>query len=886
VIAIYRVLLALYPREFRRRYRQELIDVFTQEAMAGRHAGIRGTARFWTLILRDIFTTALRLRIRQIRGTPYQPAQEKRTEMDTVLQDLRYACRQCLRRPAFTAIAVLSLALAIGGNTLIYGVLDGFVFHPFPYPEPDRLVSVGVTFPKLSSETTYVEALSPAEYEDIRSSRSFTSIAAFDLGNRNISGGDVPERVFTAMLVDDLFPVIGMKPAVGRGFTSEELAPNGPPVAIISDRLWQGRFGRDPQILSRPIRIGGQAATIVGVMPPGLTVIGTDLWIPWGVPSSAVPRNVRQLTLVGRLANGVSLTTANAELASIAGRVEQAEKGKFAEYESWRLTATPWAAALLQDLRVAAFIILAAVGFVLLIACANLANLFLARATTRQRELAIRIALGAGRWRVARHLLTESLLIAFAGSAAGLAVASVALKGSQAIIPQQFRFLDLNAAINPRVLWWNLALALASGLLVGVIPALQAVRADPHDALKSDGRSGAGPRGQRLRQSLVVAEIALSVLLLLGAGLLIRSFLNIQHVDPGFDQKGVLTMRLTLPREKYPDAAVNVFFERLVERLSAVSGVTSVAAASQFPPLGSFGTQFRLERGNVEGSTLPTASITVATPAYFDTLRVGLHGGRRFNTSDRLETPRVAIVNRAFAARYLPGVDPIGQRLSVGRPDANQPLTTIVGVVDDYRNVGAAQPVRPEIVVPMQQQTAWNQLFMLVRADVDTASLLPAVRQAVTSLDPEQPIYNIQTLEDAMALSAFQQRLSAMLLGVFAVVAIVLAAIGIYGVMAYAVTARTREIGVRLAIGAQRSEVVWLVLRQVVMLAGLGLALGIGGLVLAGRSLQGLLVGVTPADPLTIGLVALGLGVVALAAGWSPAWRASRVDPIEALRCE
>ena len=349
--------------------------------------------------------------------------------METLFQDVRYALRQFARRPGFSAVAVLSLGLAIGGNSLIYGLLDGFVFHPFPYPQPDRLVAVGVAFPKLSAETTYVEALSPAEYLDIRANKTFAHAASFDLGNRNVSGGDVPERVFTALLLDDLFPVIGMAPALGRGFTAEELGPNGPPAAIISHRLWQSRFGGDPAILTRAIRISGRAASIVGVMPPGLVLIGTDLWIPWGGDPLTVPRNRRQFNVLARLAPEASLEQANAELAAVAGRVTQAEKERFAEYENWRLTATPWAAALLRDIRPAAFMVLGAVGLVLLIACANLTNLFLARSSTRQRELAVRLALGAARWRLIRLVLTESVLLGIAGAAVGLAIAWVGLRG-------------------------------------------------------------------------------------------------------------------------------------------------------------------------------------------------------------------------------------------------------------------------------------------------------------------------------------------------------------------------------------------------------------------------------------------------------------------------
>jgi len=806
--------------------------------------------------------------------------------MDTLLQDLRYAFRQYVRRPGFTAIAVLSLALAIGGNSLIYGMLDGFVFHPFPYPEPDRLVAVGVTFPKLSSDTNYVEVLSPVEYLDIRQARSFGAAGAFDLGNRNLTGGDVPERVFTALVLDDLFPVIGLAPTLGRGFSREELAPNGPPVAIISYRLWQSRFGGDLTILNRAIRISGRAASIVGVMPPGLVLIGTDLWVPWGADPLTVPRNVRQFNVLARLAPGASITQANAELAAIARRVDQSERSTFPEYEDWRLTATPWAAALLKDVRPAAFVLLGAVGLVLLMACANLTNLFLARSSTRQRELAVRLALGAAKLRLTRLLLTESVLLALAGAVIGLGIAWLGLKGAAALIPGQFRMLGLEAAINTRVLVWSGVLAVVSGVLVGLLPAIGATRTDPHDSLKADSRTGGSRGGRRVRQLLIVVELAVSVVLLLGAGLLMRSFLNIQRIDRGFESRGVLTLRLTLPRDRYPEEAAGAFFDRLTERIGGLPGVRAVSAASQFPPSSFFDTQFALERGQAPGRTLPTALITVASPSYFETLQVPLRSGRPFNSADRLDTARVAIVNQAFATRYLAGSDPLGQRIAIGSPDRERPWTTIVGVVADYRNNGLTQPTRPEIYIPVRQQTAWNQLFVLVRSDSSPAGLLPVVRQTVTSLDPEQPVYLTQTMEEVLATAAFQQRVSALLLGIFATVALVLAAIGIYGVMSYAVSARTQEMGVRLAIGAQRRDVMWLVLGHVLKLAAIGLAIGMVVLVLVGSALEGLLFGVRAADPITMIVVAVLLTAVAVVAAWAPAWRAARVDPIEALRYE
>ena len=892
---LYRALLRLYPAEFRRRYGAELIAAFAATRLEAQYNGARGTLRLWMHIAGDLVSSAARQRMRQLSralhalagsGTPGLPASTRRREMETVLQDLRSAMRQFLRRPGFTAIAVLSLAIGIGGNTVIFALIDGYVLHPFPYPDPDRLVAIGATFPKLSSDTSYVEVLSPAEYEDLKTSRTFTRTAAFDLGNRNISGGDVPERVFTGLLLDDLFPVIGMAPALGRGFTPEELSPNGPRVAIISHRLWQSRFGSDPAILSRSIRIGGESTAVVGVMPPGLLVIGTDLWLPWPVDTASIPRNRRQFTVLARLAPGSSLQDANAELAATAARVQSDEGSRYREYEGWRLRATPWASALMQDVRTAAFLLLGAIALVLLIACANLTNLFLARSTTRERELAVRLALGAGRWRLARHLLTETLTLAVAGAAAGLLLTYFGLQGAGALVPTQFQALGLDAALNGRVLSWSVVLAIASGLLVGIIPALHATRADPHETLKGDARAGGVSSGRRMRQVLVVAEIALAVVLLLGAGLLLRSFARIQRVDPGFDPRGVLTMRLTLPRERYEAERINVFFDALLDRIAAIQGVRAVSAASQYPPLSFGSTQFAPESATGAGESLPTAMITVATPRHFETLRVPLRSGRTFSSADRLDSPRVAIVNQTFAERYFQGADPTGQRIRIGSPDRPRPWTTIVGVVADVRNSGTTQPARPEIFTPVHQQTDWNQLFVLVRADAAPGVLLPSIRAAVMSLDPEQPIYGIQTLEEAMAGSSFQQRIAAVLLAIFAAVALVLAALGIYGVMSYSVSARTQEMGVRLAMGAQQRELMWMIFRHVLTLSAAGVTIGLVLLAVAGRALRGLLYGVAPSDPVTIVTVVLTLGVVAIIAAWLPAWRASRVDPIAALRYE
>lgn len=878
-----RLLLAAYPRWFRDRYGAEIAEACAAERRRPEHSGAMGASRFWLQTTSDLMLSAVRARWHSKAAVPAHP---KRSVMETITQDLRHALRHLLRRPGFTAVAVLSLGLGIGGSALIVAFVDGFVLRPFPYPEPDRVVTVGVSFPRLSSEERFIEAISPLEFLDLRQARTIESIAAFDLGNRNVSGGDRPERVVTGLAVTDPFGPFGLPPALGRGFTDAELVPGGPPVAILSDRLWKGRLGGDPAIVGRTVSVNGTPTTVVGIMSPELLVLGVDLWIPWGGDSLAVPRNHRPLTLVGRLADGATLEEANAELAAMASQTAARFGGEFEEYEGWRLTATPWAVALMRDIRPWARLLLGAVGLVLLIACANLSNLLLARSTGRQQEMAVRLALGAGRTGIARHLLAEVALLSVAGAAAGLLLARVGLPALASMIPAQLNTLGVTAAINGRVLAWAAGLTIGSAVLVALLPVLQSARANPQDALRTNGRGATSSRAPlNTRQALIVSEIALAVMLLAGAGLMVRSFDQLQRVEPGFDPANVLTMRITLPAEKYRGAAINDFFAQLTGKLEATPGVRTASVASQYPPLGPFSTPFRLEGSDAPGSTLPMALITAVSDAHFATLGVQVVSGRAFGTADRADAPGVVAVNQAFVSRYLPGVSPLGRRIRTGPADRLSPPKEIVAVVSDTQNRGLSESPSPEIFVPLYQQLN-NQLFVLVRAEGDAASMLPAVRQQIASIDPDQPIYLVRTLEEALAASTFGPRFSMILFGAFAVVALTLAAIGIYGVMSYAVSARTREIGVRLAVGANRRDVVWLVLGQVLRMTLIGLALGIGGVLAMSRVIRQALFEVQPGDPLTIALVAVVLGGVALVAGWLPAWRASRVDPVTALRYE
>jgi putative ABC transport system permease protein len=887
-MAVVRALIRLYPGDFRTRFGPEM-EQFVRDAVSD------GGGVPWRWILPDLIAGAIRERIsarRHRRALPVSPHAHHRDRMGTLLQDLRYATRTLRRNPGFALVVVVSLAIGIGANSLIYSVVDGLVLRPFPYPAPDRLVAIAATFPKADGERRFIEAISPPEYEDIRNgSSTIERFFAFDLGNRNISGGDRPERVFTAFVWGEPMATIGVQPLLGRGFRVEETVAPGPPVALLSHRIWQSRFGSDSSIVGRVIQVNGTPTQVVGIMPPGFLLAGTDLWLPVATAPSNVPRTARQFAVVGRLRDGATLARANAELAAIAGRTERAHVAELKEYAGWRLEADTWANAIVGELRPAARILLGAVGLVLLIACANVASLLLARAASRRRELGVRRALGAGRARLARQLLTEAALLALLGAAAGLAIAYALVGPTASLFPERVRSVGLEASINGRVLLYTLGAAVLAGLIFGVWPAVQATRGDPREWLSADGggeRLTTSATGRRLRSGFVVAQLALSLMLLAGAGVLVRSFARLQSVDPGFDVSRTLTMRLSLPREKYPRERIGPFFEVLSARLAALPGVQGAGATTQFPPGNVFNARVAVEGDITPASEARTVDVTNVTEGFFRALGYKLRTGRLFTARDDERAPLVAVVNDAAARRLFGGASPIGRRIALGEsaPDRPPRWIEIVGVTNDVRNHGLDAPPAPEVFIPVRQQdAAWNnQLFLVVRARSDAAALLPAVRRTLAALDPDQPVYAIRTLDEAFADSIAQRTAAMVLLSIFAAIALVLAAVGVYGLMSYMVNERRHEIGIRMALGAAGRDVLRLVVRETGVLVATGVVLGVAGALALGRALRSLAFEVGASDPATIAAVASLLAIVALAATLAPARRAARVAPVVALR--
>jgi predicted permease len=812
---------------------------------------------------------------------PQRHVKNRESSMFSLLDDARFAVRQLLRQPSYLAIAVLSLALAIAANGLVFGLVNNLILNPFNYPDAKRLVSIGGAFPTLGGERNFVEQFSPPEVLDFATIPIIDKLGAFDLGNRVLSHGESADRVFTALVMRDPLPALGQPMALGRTCTAGELTPGGPKVALISHRTWQRVFGGDPNVIGKPVRVNTDVTTIIGVMGPGALLLGTDLWIPWGFDPALAPRTHRLFTVVARLQPGASLEDLDSALATVSARAKSTLAGQHPEYADWQLSAATWTTAVTGELMPAGALLLVAGGVVLLVACVNLASLLLARLANRDREFAVRRALGASAWRITRLLMLESLIVAVLAAGAGIALSNAGLAAIPSLLPDQVRQFGFELSMDKAVVAYCILAAVLAATLTAVFPAWH-LRRVVAPALAQANRGAAGPARQRGRRALIVTEVALAVVLLVNAGLFLRSYGRISELNPGFDASGLLTMRLTIDSGLYPGESAAAFFTELAGRLEALPGVIGATAVNQLPTAAVFETNFTLEGVPVEGSARPNALLTVGSPQLFTVLRTPMRAGRALTDRDRTGAPAVAVVNQTFSRRYLDGATT--GRLRIG--ESATPVE-VVGVVEDLRNQSLVGTVRPEIFATMAQGGRGNnQYFLMIRTQGDPMSLLPEVRRTLAAQDPNQPVYMVQTMDELMETGVFPQRVAMVMVGAFGLGALLVAVIGVYGLISHWVVSRTREIGIRLALGGSTHQVTGLVLGQVARLIGIATLIGLAGGVGAATFAAPLLFATAPADPWTlIGVVA----VLVLAGGCAallPARRAARVNPVEALRAE
>jgi predicted permease len=805
--------------------------------------------------------------------------------MHTLWQDVRYGVRTLLKAPGFACIAVIALALGIGANTAIFSVVNGVLLEPLPYTEPGQLAMVWLDNRRQSIKEDITSYPNFVDWRD--RNKTFQGMAGVTNYTMNLTGAGEPEELRAASVSPNFFQLMGAPPARGRGFTAEEEQPGNANVVILGHGLWRRRFGGDPGILNRTISLNGEQRTVVGIMPPGFQFPEkAEIWSPLA-PSERrrAARGAFWLPVIGRLKPGVTRAEAQADMDVVAAQMEKEFPNINAGYG---VNVVPLQEQIVGNLRASLLVLLSAVAFVLLIACANVANLLLARAAVREKEVAIRAALGATRVRILRQLLTESVLLSIVGGALGLLLAWWGLAVLLRLGPEDLPRLE-NIHIDARVLWFTFGVSLLTGVLFGLAPALQTSQPDFGEMLKEGGGGGSSShRAQRIRSVFIVAEIALTLVLLTGAGLLMRSFWRLQQVDPGFKLDHILTMELGLTRSKYPEGPQAVaFFQQLQERLEAIPGVESASATTTIllPKLANssgFTIENRPPDPTEQRAELPFDAIQ---PNYFQTMGVPMLRGRAFTDQDSQNTPQVAVVNETFVNRYFPNEDPVGKRFTFGDGGANARWINIVGVVRDTRRQGLDAPIRIESWMPHSQAPSLG-MQIVIRTTGDPLSIVGAVREAVWSLDRDLPIARLQTLEQIMSQTVAHRRLSMLLLVIFAAVALVLAAVGIYGVMSYVVSQRTREIGVRMALGAEALDVMRLVVGHGMKLAMVGVGLGVVAAFSLTRLMTALLFGVSPSDPLTFLVIALMLVVVALLACWIPARRATKVDPMTALRWE
>ncbi|HSL55802.1 MAG TPA: ABC transporter permease [Pyrinomonadaceae bacterium] len=800
--------------------------------------------------------------------------------------DIRYALRNLLRRPTFTLIAVVTLALGIGANTAIFSAINALLLKPLPFPELDRVVAI---WDKLPSRGVMHNEVAVANYLDWQSqTQSFEQLGLYRWWSANFTGIDPPERIQGFLVTANFLDVTGIKPILGRNFSPEENQPGKDQVAVITHSLWQRRFGGDPNILNKTITINSIVRTVIGVMPEHFNYPkGAEVYAPLPMtPELMKNRGSHGYYVIGRLKPSASIEGAQAEIDNISARLEQ----QFPETnKGWGATVFPIVADTVRMYDTALWVMMAAVGFVLLIACANVANLMLARASGRQKEIAVRTALGASRWRIVSQLLTESVIVALAGGTLGILIGFWGIDALRAANPgEATKYAPgwYQLGINSTVLLFTLGLSLLSGIVFGLAPALQVSRPNLNDSLK-EGTRGTTGTSHRLRSSLVVFEVALSLMLLVGAGLLTRSFLSLLRTDPGFNPDNVITMNLVLPAAKYKDRPARAaFYDDLVQRVKTQPGVQSAAFVNYLPLGGSNSSDSYLVEGEPEPAPgqEQDGRYRVATPDYFRTMDISIVRGRAFTEQDKAGAPPVVIVNETLARKHWPGQDPLGRRIRFYGPLEKAPWMEVVGVIKDVKHE-LNIPVTPEYYLP-HAQDPWNAMILVARTTVDPASLSAGLRQQVWAIDKDQPVFDVKTMQEVRSISVAIYSFSSVMLAIFAGVALVLAAVGIYGVMAFAVTQRTQEIGIRMALGARRADVLKLVVKHGMKLALLGMVIGLAGSWVLTRFIAKLLVGVQPTDLLTFSLVSVCLLVAAFVACYLPARRATKVDPLVALRYE
>ncbi|MGH9752999.1 MAG: ABC transporter permease [Blastocatellia bacterium] len=819
--------------------------------------------------------------------------------MNTLWQDLRYGARTLLKNPGFTLIAVLTLGLGIGANTAIFSVVNGVLLRPLPYQEPERIVTL------LNDARSPV---SPANFLDFRAnSQSFAQMAAAEAWGGVLTGNDRPEQLSGLRMGEGLFTLLGAQPLLGRALQAEDYQPGKDCVIVLGHKLWQRVFGGDPNIIGRNITLSGESYAVVGVMPaqfqfPPFWATRAEMWAPLDLRPRAANRRGNSLRAFARLKPDVTLQQAQAEMDAMNKQLALA----YPEANTGlNIRVEPLNEKVVGNIRRALLVLSGAVGFVLLIACANVACLLLARSAARQKEAAVRVALGASRWRIVRQLLTESLLLSLGGAALGILLAlwgvdwlTTLLAGNSSGFSVRLPRLD-EIKVDVAALGFTLAVSLVTSLLFGIAPALAASKPDVHQTLKESGRGTAGGR-RRLRESLVVVELALALVILIGAGLLMNSFLKLQDVDGGFNPRNLLAMDVSLAgAPQYVGPAREMFYRQLTDRLRALPGVESASAINHLPLAGDvWGTPMA-----IEGRPLPppgqeiAVTFRVSRPGYFQTMGIPLRAGRDFTDRDTPDAPGVAVINETLAHRYWPSEDPIGKRVTLDDPRDNSQAPqwlTVVGVVKDVKQMSWTDAPSNEIYVPFQRSRGFfigtsgrfTSMTVVIRTTVEARSLATTAQEAVRAIDRNLPVSNVVTMEQVIADTLWQQRFNLQLIGIFAALAMTLAAIGLYGVMSYSVAQRTREVGLRMALGAQAGDVLKLVVGQGMKLALAGVALGLLAAAALTRLMERLLFEVSATDFSTFAVIAVLLTLVALVACWIPARRATKVDPMVALRHE